>query len=87
MSNFSPKLEESNEEQLNYSINEYDPRFGVLASNELTRRSLDKLQKTIETFNKETSEQTIKMLFLTYLIAFLTVIMVIGLIIQIYMAK
>jgi len=86
MSNFSPKLEESTEEQLNYSINEHDPRFSVLSSNELTRRALNNLEKTIKTFNEKTSKETKVMLFLTYFIAFLTAIMVIGLGIQLYLA-
>ena len=86
MSNFSPKLEESTEEQLNYSINEHDPRFSVLSSNELTRRALNNLEKTITTFNEKTSKETKVMLFLTYFIAFLTAIMVIGLGIQLYLA-
>ena len=47
------------------------------------RDSVKDLSTTIKAFNKETSRQTEKMLFLTYTIAFLTVIMVIGLIIQI----
>lgn len=86
MSNFSPKLEESTEKELNYSINEHDPRFGILSSNELTRRALNNLEKTITTFNEKTSKETKVMLFLTYFIAFLTAIMVVGLGIQIFLA-
>lgn len=84
MSNFSPKIEESTEEQLNFIINELDARYGILASNELLRRDTEELKNTIQNFNEKSSKQTEKMLFLTYLIAFLTVVMVIGLIIQIY---
>lgn len=83
MSNFSPKIEDSNEEQLSFIINELDARYGILASNELLRRDIKKLKNTIQTFNEKSSKQTEKILFLTYLIAFLTGIMVIGLIIQI----
>ncbi len=86
MSNFSPKIENMTEKELYYSINEHDPRFSVISSNELTKRSLDKLERTIEIFNKESSRQTMKILFLTYTTTFLTVVMVVGLIIQIWLA-
>ena len=86
MSNFAPKLEEATDEQLRYWINEFDFRVVPLASDELTRRTLNKLQKTIEVFNEESSKQTQRMIRLTWLIAGLTVAMLVGLVIQIILA-
>jgi len=83
MSNFSPKLEEATDDQLKYMINELDFRVVPLASDELTRRALNKLQKRIEVFNKQSSKQTKKMIRLTWGIVCLTIIMIVGLIIQI----
>ena len=83
MSNFSPKIEEATEDQLKNWTNETDPRYGFLASNELMRRSVKKLHETIQTFNEQSSKQTSKMIWLTWGIVGLTVIMVIGLLVQI----
>ncbi len=86
MVNFSPRIEDSTEEQLLNNIDEHNPSYGIISSNELLKRTINKLEKTIEIFNKESSKQTGKMLFLTYTTTFLTVVMVIGLIIQIILA-
>ena len=86
MSNFSTKLEEMTEEELRYSTNEHSASWASISSDELTRRRLETLQTTIRIFNEKTSKETREMLFLTYFIAFLTAIMVIGLCIQIYLA-
>lgn len=86
MSNFSPKLEDATDEQLRYMINELDFRVVPLASDELTRRSVEKLGKTITSFNSQSSSQTKKMVLLTKWITALTGVMVIGLLIQIYLA-
>lgn len=51
MSNFSPKLEDATDEQLMHMVNELSPTFTVLASDELTRRTVGKLEKTISIFN------------------------------------
>ncbi|MBL7155074.1 MAG: hypothetical protein ISS88_01025 [Candidatus Portnoybacteria bacterium] len=83
MSNFSPKLEEATDDQLRYMINELDFRVVPLASDELTRRALNKLQKRIEVFNEQSSKQTKKMIRLTWWIVCLTIVMAIGLVIQI----
>ncbi len=55
MTNFTPKLEEQSEEQLRFSINEHDPNFASLSSDELNRRSLDELNKTISDMDKSTA--------------------------------
>ena len=46
--NFSPKLEDSTDEQLLAHINNLLPAYGVLASDELTRRMLSKLQTSLD---------------------------------------
>ncbi len=56
MSNFSPKLEDATDDQLMYMVNELSPTFTVLASDELTRRTLKKLQKTIEISNEHSEK-------------------------------
>lgn len=65
MSNFSPKLEDSDEKQLNHLINESSPNFGLLASNELTRRTLRKLDESTQRSNRTMILLTIAILFLT----------------------
>lgn len=77
MSNFSPKLEEATDEQLRHGINEHNPHYAQVESDELTRRSLSKLQRTIEVFNKKSSKQT-------NIIIGLTIALFIVAIVQIY---
>ena len=86
MSNFSPKLQDATDEQLMNMVNELDFRVVPLASDELTRRAIRKLEKTIEAFNNQSSKQTDKLVKLTWWIVGLTIVMVIGLIIQIILA-
>jgi len=86
MSNFSPKLQDTTEEQLMHMINELDFRVVPLASDELTRRTIRKLEKTIKVFNNQSSKQTKKLIKLTWWIVGLTIVMVIGLIIQVILA-
>ena len=83
MSNFAPKLDDSKDDQLWQLINQSSPHYGSLASDELTRRALNKLQGTIKVFNEQSSKQTDKLVRLTWWIVGLTVAMLIGLIIQI----
>ena len=83
MSNFVPKLKDSEDGQLWHLINESSPHYGSVASNELTRRALNKLQETIQAFNKQSSKQTDKLVRLTWWIVGLTVAMLVGLIVQI----
>jgi predicted DNA repair protein MutK len=86
MSNFPTKLEDATDEQLKHWINELDFRVVPLASDELTRRTLKKLQETIQVFNEQSSKQTQKMIGLTRWIVTLTIAMIVGLIIQIILA-
>ena len=100
MSNFEKKLEDASEEDLKYWINERTHEVVHFASDELTRRSLQRLQdsvkknteqvakfaRTTTQFNIDTSRQTKKMISLTRWIVVLTVVIVIGLIVQIYLA-
>jgi len=83
MSNFSPKLEDATNEQLKLWINEYDFRVVPLASDELTRRALKGLQRTMQVFNEQSSKQTQKMIRLTWGIVGLTIAMLVVLVIQI----
>ena len=83
MSNFSPKLENATDEELMNMINELDFRVVPLASDELTRRTIRRLRETIETFNKQSSKQTQKMIQLTRYIVGLTIVMIFGLVVQI----
>ena len=85
MANFAKNLEEASEKELYWWVNQLDFRVVPLASDELTRRALSKLQKTIKTFNEQSSKQTGKMVRLTRWITALTAVMVIGLLIQIYL--
>ena len=86
MSNFSPKLQDTTDEQLMNMVNEFNFRVVPLASDELTRRAIRKLEKTIEVFNNQSSKQTDKLVKLTWWIVGLTIVMVIGLVIQIILA-
>jgi len=86
MVNFSPKLEDAKNDQLRDWINNHQPNFGKLSSDELTRRTIVKLEETIKKFNVRTSKQTEKLIQLTWGIIGLTIVMVVGLIIQIILA-
>ena len=86
MSNFSPKLQDATDLQLMNMVNELDFRVVPLASDELTRRTIRKLEKTIEVFNNQSSKQADKLVGLTWWIVGLTIVMVIGLVIQIILA-
>jgi hypothetical protein len=56
MSNFAPKLQDATDDELMFMVNELSPTFTVLASDELTRRDLRKLQKTIELSNNHSEK-------------------------------
>ena len=86
MSNFSPKLQDATDEQLMNMVNELYFRVVPLASDELTRRTIRKLEKTIEVFNNQSSRQTERLVKLTWWIVGLTIVMVIGLAMQIILA-
>jgi prophage DNA circulation protein len=83
MSTFSPKIEDSTEDQLSFIVNERDARYGAIVSSELLKRAVNKLQETIKTFNEQSSKQTEKMIKLTWGIVALTIVMVAGLVVQI----
>lgn len=65
------------------SINQSSLHYGSLASDELTRRALNKLQEMIKTFNEQSSKQTDKLVRLPWWIVGLTIAMLAGLIVQI----
>ena len=56
MSNFSPKLQDATDEQLLHMVNELDFRVVPLASDELTRRTVRKLQEAIEVSNEHSQK-------------------------------
>ena len=87
MTNFAKKLEGTTEKELYSWINELDPNFVQLASDELTRRVLNKLGKTIQIFNEHSSKQTRKLIQLTQWIVGLTIVMIFGLGIQVWLAN
>lgn len=86
MKNFGEKLENVSNEQLKAWINQHDPRFGAIESGELMRRSVKKVEETIKIFNDQSSRQTEKLIKLTWGIVGLTIVMVIGLALQIILA-
>jgi len=77
MSNFSPKLEDATDEQLKYWINENDFRVVPLASDELTRRALKKLQETIEKLDKNTTRYSWALFCLTFLLFIVAIFQII----------
>jgi len=85
MSNFSKNLENATDEELINWINNLNFQVVPLASDELTRRTLRKLQKTIEKFNYNSSKQTEKMIGLTRWIVILTIAMLMGIALQIFL--
>lgn len=86
MSNFAPKLQEATDVELMHMVNELDFRVVPLASDELTRRTVRTLQETIEEMKKQASQQTDKLIRLTWWIVGLTIVMVVGLVVQITLA-
>lgn len=76
MSNFEKKLEDASEEDLKYWVNERMPPWVSLASDELTRRSLQKLQNTIQDLDKNTKNYSGKLIDLTLLLFFVALIQV-----------
>lgn len=100
MANFSPKLEDSTDKQLLYMVNELDFRVVPLASDELTRRSIKKLNESVDKnaeelksfsdvtkkFDEETSVQTEKMIRMTQTMKTLTWVMAIVVITQVLLA-
>ena len=99
MSNFSPKLEDAADEQLRRWVNEGNFQVVPLASDELTRRSIKKLNESVDKniselkkfsnatgkFNKETAEQTDKTIRMTRTMTFLTWVMAFAVIVQIFL--
>ncbi|HCA66720.1 MAG: hypothetical protein A2249_00090 [Candidatus Jacksonbacteria bacterium RIFOXYA2_FULL_44_7] len=65
MSNFHPKLQDDTDEHLMYMINELDFRGGNLASDELTRRTLNKLRETIINLDEKNEKLQKRIFWLT----------------------
>ncbi len=86
MANFAKNLEVATKEELQSWVNQLDFRVVPLASDELTRRSVNELQETIKIFNEQSSKQTEKLVKLTWWIVGLTVAMLVGLVVQIILS-
>lgn len=79
--NFEKKLEDASEEELYFWVNERDFRIVPLASDELTRRRLKKLEKTIQNLDATTSRYSNMLVILTallFVIGFLQLFISIG---------
>lgn len=76
MSNFSPKLQDATDEQLLNMINELDFRVVPLASDELTRRSIEKLNQTMKKMDKTSEKYAQAMMNLTFVALFLTLMQI-----------
>ncbi len=76
MSNFSTKLEDASEGELKHWVNEGDFHIVPVASEELTRRSLERLQKTIESSDKNTLRYSRRLIDLTVLLFFVMLVQV-----------
>ena len=76
MSNFSPKLQDATDEQLMNMINELDFRAVPLASDELTRRSIEKLNQTMEKMDKTSEKYSLAMMNLAFITLFLTLVQI-----------
>ena len=79
MKNFEKDIENATDKELYTWVNNLDFRVVPLASDELTRRSIKEMIKSINVFNNKSSGQTKRLIILT-------IIMTIGLIIQILLA-
>ena len=86
MANFAKNLEVATKEELQSWVNQLDFRVVPLASDELTRRSVNELQETIKIFNEQSSKQTEKLVKLNWWIVGLTVAMLVGLVVQIILS-
>lgn len=72
-----------------YGPNKYIVRAikGLIESNEIVNVSIIQLEQTIKDFNLKSGKQSDQIIILTKVIAVLTILMLIGLIIQIVIAK
>ncbi|MBP9715508.1 MAG: hypothetical protein KBD52_03415 [Candidatus Pacebacteria bacterium] len=76
MSNFAPKLQDATEDQLMYMVNELDFRVVPLASDELTRRSIKKLDQTIKNMDKSSAKYSQAMMDLSLVMLFVALVQI-----------
>ena len=76
MPNFSSKLEDASDGELKHWLNENDSGKASLASEELTRRSLVSLQKSLEESNKSTKRYSRHMFDLSILLFIVALVQV-----------
>ncbi len=77
MSNFEKKLEDASEEDLKCWVNERTHDVVHFASDELTRRSLQRLQNTIQDLDKNTMRYSRRLIDLTFLLFFVALIQIV----------
>jgi hypothetical protein len=82
MANFGRKLEEATKEDLYFDVNNLNPTYGSLASDELTRRDLRELKESLDKFSSSSDKYSKELVFLTYVLVFLTIILSIPLLIE-----
>lgn len=80
---FEKPIKDMSEDELMEKVDSIPWGMVHIPLEELTKRSLNKLQKTIQEFNEQSSKQTQKMIRLTWCIIGLTIAMLVGLVIQI----
>lgn len=76
MSNFEKELKDATDEELRCWMNKYDPRYGSLVSDELTRRSLQELRKTIQDLDRNTRNHSGSLIDLTILLFFVALMQI-----------
>lgn len=82
---FTKPIKDMSDEELEQEVDKIHWEMIHIPLGELTKRSLNKLQKIIQEFNEQSSKQTQKIVFLTRCIVGLTIAMLVGLLIQIWL--
>lgn len=80
---FEKPIKDMSDDELMREVDKIPWQMVHIPLGELTKRFLNKLQKTIQEFNEQSSKQTQKMIWLTWCIVGLTIAMLVGLVIQI----
>ncbi len=86
MNNFNPKLQDATDEELMSMVNKLVPTFATLASDELTRRSIKKLNETIIKGAEQSEKSTKTTEDFTRAMYLLTVVQILIGICQFYMS-
>lgn len=76
MANFDKSLPDYTEEELYQRLDNWDPRYGALASHELLRRQIVKLTSAIDIFNDSSDKSSKKLVGLTWTLVAFTIVLV-----------